>query len=488
MKIRRLYVRDYRGIEERDVEIPDSGVLIRGGNMRGKTSVLNAIRAALGGADIGPDAIRIGADRAEILVNLDALTVRRVIKATGADLTVTSEGAPIKKPQTRLTELLGNAPFDPLDLYHAKPKDRRQLVLQAVHVTATPEDVARWVGPGTSVSTEGHGLDVIEKLHGIFYDRRKLANATADEAKRRASVAEAGLPERIECAMTETAAAVALDAAIAAHARVSERYQQAQRAEAQRAELAVASIPTDDEVETAAIELRSSQATVTAAHAEIARLEAALVEARAQQVRCQRHADGARVRLTELQRVRGEHRAKLEAVAALDVGGPTGEELAAAREAEEEARDALDRARRAEAFANAKRDAERMRETAKRCEADAKALDSVVKRLRDDAPIELLARAHGGIQGLTVKGDDVLLDGVSLDGLSGAERVWFCVQIAKRLNERTRILVVDGLEALDPEELEAFVKHATADDWQLIATRVDRGDVVFEAFAAPEAS
>jgi hypothetical protein len=59
----------------------------------------------------------------------------------------------------------------------------------------------------------------------------------------------------------------------------------------------------------------------------------------------------------------------------------------------------------------------------------------------------------------------------------------FAVDLCKRLNAKAKILVVDGLERLDPERLEAFVKTATAGDWQLLATKVDAGELVVEAIA-----
>ena len=41
-----------------------------------------------------------------------------------------------------------------------------------------------------------------------------------------------------------------------------------------------------------------------------------------------------------------------------------------------------------------------------------------------------------------------------------------------------------GAEQLDPESLEAFVKMATADGWQLIGTRVEAGEMVIELLEA----
>ena len=88
--------------------------------------------------------------------------------------------------------------------------------------------------------------------------------------------------------------------------------------------------------------------------------------------------------------------------------------------------------------------------------------------------------AADGIKGLSIDGDEVLLDGVALDQLSGQERLFFAVEVARRLNAKSRLLCVDGLEVLDAEHRRMFIERATKDGYQLIATRVadDGGDPV----------
>jgi hypothetical protein len=107
-------------------------------------------------------------------------------------------------------------------------------------------------------------------------------------------------------------------------------------------------------------------------------------------------------------------------------------------------------------------------------------LDAIVRKLTNDARDELLS-ASDGIRGLTLDDDNVYLDGVSLDGLSGAEQLKFAVEIARRANARSKILIVDALERLDPVQLTEFINHATSDGFQLICSRVDAGDLVLEA-------
>jgi hypothetical protein len=111
-------------------------------------------------------------------------------------------------------------------------------------------------------------------------------------------------------------------------------------------------------------------------------------------------------------------------------------------------------------------------------------LDAIVTTLTTAAPAELAARTEM-IKGLTFTDDGGLaLDGVVLDLLSGQEAIDFCVQVAKRAHPKCKLLTADKLEQLDPESLEAFVKMATADGWQLIGTRVEAGEMVIELLEA----
>jgi hypothetical protein len=105
-------------------------------------------------------------------------------------------------------------------------------------------------------------------------------------------------------------------------------------------------------------------------------------------------------------------------------------------------------------------------------------LDVIVKRLTTDAVSELAARTQM-IPGLTFPDDedDIALDGYVFHVLSDSERIELCVELAKRLNPKGKLLRVNGLEQFDDDSLEDFVRMATRDGWQMIGTRVERGEL-----------
>lgn len=491
MKITRLRVSNYRGISTLDAPIPPSGVIARGANGRGKTSVLRSIRAALAANDVGPDAVRIGADKAEIIVDLDDLSVRRAITANGSSVTVTRDGFKAAKPQTLLTELLGTSPLDPLDLFLAPPKERRKQVLAALPVTVTLEQLRAWapdLPDGTDVS--GHGLEVLARVRAWYYDKRHAANATAKAARTEADrLAGTGNPRAAEGLPTVAEAEVALATArrtaleVAARRRACEEH--AERTSATREKIDVARrraaelVPSADEMD-------ASLQACDAAETRVRELQDAL---RLAKLAHEQALDAHRI-LTR----RGDeadeyarHAADLQEI--LDEAAPvpvSGENALAAIAAVERADEVLVQARDAERAIEQARVAALAAQAATTAEDAARQLDVVVRTLSDEAPAALLAAANA-IPGLGLDGDDIALDGVRLGGLCGAESMYFAVDVARRLNSKTKILVVDGLERLDPEQLELFVRHATRDGYQLIASRVDRGEMVLDAIEADDA-
>lgn len=118
--IQRLRIRNYRGISALDFDASNTaGAIARGRNGSGKTSALRAIGAALASSDIGPDAVRIGEDDGEILVDLAVadrkLTVRRRFAGSGkkSDVSIDDEhGSSVRRPAEVLGELLGTSPLD----------------------------------------------------------------------------------------------------------------------------------------------------------------------------------------------------------------------------------------------------------------------------------------------------------------------------------------------------------------------------------------
>lgn len=126
MKILRLQADSFKRLKAVDITPTGNVVEITGRNAQGKTSVLDAIWAALGGAThIQSKPIRAGANKARIRLDLGELIVTRSITEKGSTLTVeNAEGLPYKSPQRMLDDLVGALAFDPLAFTRMKPRDQ----------------------------------------------------------------------------------------------------------------------------------------------------------------------------------------------------------------------------------------------------------------------------------------------------------------------------------------------------------------------------
>jgi len=125
---------------------PDANfIVIAGNNTQGKSSILDAIKMALGGADkIGPRPIHDGASSARIELDFGKFKVTRTVSGGGTKLVVEgSDGARYDKPQTLLDDFIGSISFDPLEFKDMNKKDQVKTLMGLVGLDFTLLDVDR---------------------------------------------------------------------------------------------------------------------------------------------------------------------------------------------------------------------------------------------------------------------------------------------------------------------------------------------------------
>lgn len=150
MKILQLVAENFKRLTV--VEITPEGNLIKiaGENANGKTSVLDAIMAALGGKTALPDKpVRVGAETARIQLTLGEgekinLIVERTFTGNNSYLHLrTEDGAKYPKPQEMLNDILGALTFDPLDFMRQKEADQFETLRQLVKVPVDLDELDR---------------------------------------------------------------------------------------------------------------------------------------------------------------------------------------------------------------------------------------------------------------------------------------------------------------------------------------------------------
>ncbi len=534
MKITRIQIHNFMGISAVAYDIPEDGGVIEGGNGGGKTSVIRAVRAALEGRGVDPTAIRNGASEAEIIIDFDDVSVRRVIGEKNSTLTVMQDGQRQKAPKTRLQELIGLAPLDPLELFEERDAAKRKaMVLAAMPARVSMSMLRRWLpdvtaddvknavgvlpNGGDGEDVPGHGLDVLKQLREYFYAQRTeknrvtkarandvtecekvLASARkqverfadvnplpADEAKAALSMAEehfAGLVrKRRDGEESRIRSKRTLERAVELRADASKA-----RAEAPLG-------PSDEETDAAEGAVFEAKAAERTAFAEVERLRALLEQATATHKKAEgklleanaavdrlraRHdaAEAAAQRAADLEM----RAADLEAAAGVSEM-PSEADLESARAAADAAQKVVDRVALDGVAALASDRLSSARKALSAAEFDSKKLDIMVRTLTDEAPAQLLGSL--GLEGISVEGETILVNGVSLDRLCGSESLEFCVDITKLLNKKLQLLLVDGLERLDVDRRKKFYKRATAGGYQLIGTLVSVGAPHLEPIA-----
>lgn len=130
MKIIRLQTMGFKRVTVADIT-PDGNLIeVRGNNGAGKSSLLDSIKAALGGADAAPiKPVKTGEDYAAIRVTLGDgkpdLIVTKYFDEVGEKLRVeTADGAEFKAGQSKVDDLLGRMTFDPLAFARLKPAEQ----------------------------------------------------------------------------------------------------------------------------------------------------------------------------------------------------------------------------------------------------------------------------------------------------------------------------------------------------------------------------
>lgn len=426
MKIVKLHITNF--LKLRDVEMnPSKTNVIVGKNKQGKTSIVKAIEAAFDGK-LDPSAIRIGEDKAEITVELDELTIRRTLTEKGAYLDISNkEGMKMPSPQKYLDGILGTFSFNPVEFFELKPAEQKKYLLNAIKMTLTSEELAPFLIEGEmmpSLDFTKHALEVVADAHKHYYDRRTVANAEVTKKRKSLDDMSSKIPEGFDAS------------------KVDEKH---------IAELRAA-------IEKDKIEREKEKANVSA----IERLMKDEVSTLEEIDRLNKKLEGIRSELTEKRAIQFDVSDDMTISAA--------EESLVKLEGQREI-----------VFA-AKR-VEELRGEYSTAVGEQEKLEGVVKRLSKEVPAMLIGKAALPVEGLAVAEDGITLNGVSIENLSSSEQLRFALAIVRALNSTFKVICIDGVELLDTENFEIFLKEIEADDYQYFITRVDgnvAGGIVIE--------
>jgi len=425
MKI--VYISIHNFLKLKDIEMnPSKTNVIIGKNKQGKTSILKAIKAAFDGK-VDESVIRDGESKAEIVVELDDLNVKRTITEKGSRLDVSNkEGFKVPAPQKYLDGILGTFSFNPVQFFELKQIERKKYLLNAIKLTLSQEELAKYTGEKLAgIDYTKHALEVVEDARKYYYDKRTGANAEVTKKRKTLDELSSSLPEGFDPKSVSEEHIKDLQKAIHDDELVLQKQADHEKflAEMQRQEKGIVE--------------------------DIAKIEADLV--------------AKKTKLTDLQK---------EIAAAAEFHYDLSDPLTI-----ETAKETLKKLEGQRELVFTHKRVEEIRGELSTAIEEADKLDAVVTKLTKEVPQELIAKAELPVEGLTVTENDVLINGISLDNLSASEQLRFALNIVRKLNETFKVINIDGIETLDKDNFEAFLKEVEGDDYQYFLTRVD-GDSV----------
>lgn len=188
MKIQKIQIKNILGIENFEMT-PDAKLTVVGGqNGAGKTSLINAINAALGG---GHDAtlLRNGADKGEVVIVFDdKSSINKIITESGSTVKMKDKAGKLipGKPQTMIDALTNKSkainPVNPIEFLTLKPELRTKLLLESLPLEINTEKLVKAInGYNANIDEGGHPLDVIANIRKQIYEERTGVNRVAKE-------------------------------------------------------------------------------------------------------------------------------------------------------------------------------------------------------------------------------------------------------------------------------------------------------------------
>lgn len=429
MRIVKIQIDNILGLEHLDIA-PGALTVVEGANGTGKTSVLEAIKAGLGG---GRDAtlLRRGAKEGQVVLLLDDGTeITKRVKEDGATTAVVKHptfGA-IAKPQSYLDKLADALSVNPIAFLAAPPAKRAAWLLEVLPSKVTDEDLSK-AGVTALPPASADGLQRIEAARKAAYDERTGVNRTAKEKKATIAQLEAALPPDSGVDPRQEATTAEQDAS-KLNRELGARLDKARSDEAQ--DTATVNAETDAAIRKLeaqrAQDLAAIRAKATAQRDEAAaeiqpKIDEATARAAAARTRAERYAADQRSRTFI-----NDHK---EAVAALE-------------------------------------------ENAGHLTATLEKLDT----------LKATALANLPIKGVEVRDGEVYVEDIPFDRVNRARQIRVALNVARLRAGQLGLVCVDGLEALDAETFAQFEKAAEKSGLQFVVNRVTEGPLTVRAGGA----
>lgn len=414
MRLLRMKVENFMRIIIAEIAPNGESIDVWGKNEQGKSSLLNALWVALGGADAEPDVpVRKGEKEANIEVTLGEINTPQLIVKyrRKADEVIDGktvkgkryielfrpDGAKFDAPQTQLDKLTNGKMFDPLSFMRLKPSEQAKIIARIA------------------------GIDIVafeQKRKGL-YDQRTEANRRAKEAANTVKALEGELQTAMQAA--------GLDKTPDKRVEIDEYMQKIQEAQDHNGKVMAAR----SELETI---IKPGHNSLIAKHKEaevnLEKVKATAEKAIAEAVE-QMNRAALKVKQSE------EAKASIEADVAKMTMMPT-EQL-------------QEQVKKAEPINNAVRLADALNQAKTNAKDKQEAADEADRRVMvaDKEHLDAIANAKLPIPGMGFTSEGVTIDGLPLEQQAASVRLRLSAEITACENQLCRVMCIQDASLLD---------------------------------------
>lgn len=430
MKIIKFKAENFQKLKVVEITPDGNVVQITGKCEQGKTTILDAIHAALGGGKMPIEPIRQGEKKASVEVDLGDMIVTRNFTPSGTNLKIVNkDGFKASKPQDLLDKLVGKLAFDPLEFARADSKKQVEMLLGVIDLKidlVKLRDIS-----GVEFTEHENPLDTLNEAYKEVMENRKLTNRQLDSAKK--VLAEIPEIEKVEKVS-------------AAELFKEKEKLQGENKKNQEERNRLIDIKND---------LEQSEFNLKNIENEIKNIELQLEQAK------KRYADTqADIKLI------AENRDKTQSV----VGSLQDHDLT---DINNRIQTADETNRKAEQY---------IQRQAKQAELDKfqKESDDYTNRLKKiiDYKNELVKSTKFPVDGLDFANGGITYNGVPFIQSSTAQKLKVSTAIGMAINPKLRVMLIDGAESLDSTQKKIIADMAKTNDYQLWVTEVNEDEKV----------
>lgn len=428
LKVAGISIKNILGLEELELTPTGNVIQISGGNGKGKTSALQAVKAALGISDYS-SLVRNGAESGEVVIDLSDMVIKKKFKAGGTD-TLTVQGkiagtdsmSNISSPAKVLKGLFSPSSVDPLALLAAKPKDILDAVLNSSPMTVKGTNFDEIIG-GRKINTDCHALIAIAEAQKVITENRRDINRDLKNAQTTATQLQGTLPDELP----DTAE---IQSTIEDNSNAIESLQ----SESRKAGRVVRQKYTED--------IKSLEDTIEQLEDQLSQVKAnKAVLVREQELEVEKAQEAVLARGGSLYDENERLQQQLQSMAV---------------------------------FENTKKQIAGWNEQVKAAQLQS---NKMTKALDDLQDLKQKLCENLPIEGLEIKDGMLCFNGVPFQTLNTAAKVKLVVKLAELSAGDLGLIVIDNSEALDSDTYKLFIEEANKTDLTFLVTRVTEGDL-----------